>query len=154
MRLAKHEGEGDNKELIAAVVADMQDPVTPIFEATLVGQGLHDTCRMIAGLSEIVHHGAAAIDENLLRVRAVEIYLGHVQPPSNATVRRDTSVLLMSLLSATDYCRTGRRDHREPSCSRSGINTGGLCCLHAGAQRRLFEKLLARSPPEYSSPGG
>ncbi|OKO85337.1 hypothetical protein AC630_06185 [Bradyrhizobium sp. AS23.2] len=73
MRFAKHESEGDNEELIALVVADMQDPVTPILGTAPMDEGLHDTCRMIAGLSKIVHHGAAAIDENLLRVRAVEI---------------------------------------------------------------------------------
>src|SRR6185437_8039698 len=56
---------------------------------------------MIAGRSKIVHHGAAAIDENLLRVRAVEIYLTHFQPLSNATVRHDSSALSVSSPSAT-----------------------------------------------------
>jgi hypothetical protein len=96
IRLAEHESEGHNEELIALVVADMQDPVTPILEAALAGEGLHDTGRVIARLSKIVHHGAAAINENLLRVRAVEIYLRHVQPPSNATVRHDTSAFLVA----------------------------------------------------------
>ena len=41
MRLAKHEDERDNEKLIALVVADMQDPVTPILEAAFVGEGLH-----------------------------------------------------------------------------------------------------------------
>src|SRR6516162_2618242 len=74
---------------IASVVTDMQDPVTPVLKAALAGEELHDAGRVIARLSRIVDHGAAAIDENLLRVRAVEIYLGHVQPPSNATVPHD-----------------------------------------------------------------
>src|ERR1700752_1830494 len=82
MRLAKYEDERDNEELIALVVADMQDPVTPILEAALVGEGLHEAGRMIARLNEIVHHGAAVIDEHLPRIGAVEIYLGHFQPPS------------------------------------------------------------------------
>src|SRR6516165_11765220 len=82
MCLAKHESEGHNEELIALIVADMQDPVTPILEVTLVGEGMHDTRRVIARLSKIVHHRAAAIDENLLRIGAVEIDLGHVQPLS------------------------------------------------------------------------
>ena len=90
MRLAEHEGEGDNKEFITLVVADVQDPGTPILEAALVGEGLHDADRTIACLSKIVHHGAAAIDENFPRVRAVEIYLGQFQPPSNATLRHAT----------------------------------------------------------------
>jgi len=36
MGLAEHEGERHNEELIALIVADMQDPVTPILEAALV----------------------------------------------------------------------------------------------------------------------
>src|SRR5215510_10513623 len=78
MRLTQHEGEGHNEELIALIVADMQDPVTPILEVTLVSEGMHDTRRVIARLSKIVHHGAAVIDENLLRIGAVKIDLGHV----------------------------------------------------------------------------
>jgi hypothetical protein len=83
MRLAEHESEGDNKKLIALIVADMQDPVTPILEAALVGEGLHDSGRMIARLSKVVHHGAAAIYENLLCGGTVEIHLGHVRRPLN-----------------------------------------------------------------------
>ena len=41
MRRAEHENEGDNEELIALIVADAQDPVTPILKAALVGEGLH-----------------------------------------------------------------------------------------------------------------
>jgi hypothetical protein len=81
MRLAEHENEGDNEELIALIVADMQDPVTPILEAALVGEGLHDTGRIVARFSQTVHHGAALIDKNLLRVGAMKIQLGHVRPP-------------------------------------------------------------------------
>src|SRR5262245_21263816 len=68
MRLAKYKDEGHDEELIALVVTDMQDPVTPILKAALVGEGLHEAGRMIARLSEIVHHGAVVIEENLLRV--------------------------------------------------------------------------------------
>jgi hypothetical protein len=75
--------EGQNEELIALTVADMQNPVTPIFKAACVGDGLHEAGRMIARLNEIVDHGAAVIEENLLRVGAVEIYLSHAQSPSN-----------------------------------------------------------------------
>ncbi len=76
VRLAEHESEGHNKKLIAPVVTDMQNPVTPITEAAPAVAGFHDTRRLIPRLSEIVHYGAATIDENLLRVGAVEIYLG------------------------------------------------------------------------------
>jgi hypothetical protein len=94
---AEHEGEGHNEEFVALIVADMQDPVTPIIEAELVGEGLHDTGRTIARLSKIVHYGAAAIDENLLRVGTVEKYLGHVQLPSIGTGSHEISALLVSL---------------------------------------------------------
>lgn len=35
MRLAEHESEGNDEQLIALIVADVQDPVTPIFDAAL-----------------------------------------------------------------------------------------------------------------------
>src|SRR5262245_26404733 len=91
MRFAEHESEGHNEELIALIVADMQDPVTPILEAALIGEGLHDTCSMVARLSEVAHCGAALIEENLLRVGAVEKYLGHVRSPSNGTSSNEMS---------------------------------------------------------------
>jgi hypothetical protein len=95
MRLAEHEREGHNEELIALIVADMQDPVTPILKRALIGERLHDAGRVIVRLSKIVHHGAAAIDENVLGVGAMEIDLGHVQPPSNGTRSREISVFLL-----------------------------------------------------------
>jgi hypothetical protein len=73
MGLAEHEGKGHNEELIALIVADTQDPITPIIEASLVGEGLDDAGRVIARLSKTVHQSAAAIDENLFGVGAVEI---------------------------------------------------------------------------------
>ena len=75
IRFAEHESEGNYKELIALIVADMHDRVTPVLEAELVGEGLHDTGRMLARLSEIAHDGTPAIEEKLLRVGAVEIDL-------------------------------------------------------------------------------
>jgi hypothetical protein len=78
IRLTENECEGNNKELIALIVADMHDPVTPILEAALVGDGSHDTGRMIARFGEVIHDCAAVIDENLVRVGAVKIDLGHV----------------------------------------------------------------------------
>src|SRR5262245_51067898 len=101
MGFAEHESEWHDEELIALIVADMQDPVTPILEAALAGKGLHDAGRMITRLREIVHHGAAVIDEDLLRVGTVEIDLGHVQPRSNWTGSQGSSVLPAS--STTRY---------------------------------------------------
>jgi hypothetical protein len=79
MRLAEHKNEGDNEELITEVVVDVQDPAAPIFEAARHGEGSYDTGRVITRLSEVVYHGAAAIDQNFVRVGgAVEIHLSHV----------------------------------------------------------------------------
>jgi hypothetical protein len=71
----------------------MQDLVTPILEAALVCKGLHDTGRMIARLNQVAHNGAAVINENLVRIRAVEIDLGHVQLPLNKAGGREISAL-------------------------------------------------------------
>jgi hypothetical protein len=62
MRLAEHESKRDNEELIAEVVVDVHDPAAPIFETARLSEGLHDTGRVIARLSEVVDHSAAAID--------------------------------------------------------------------------------------------
>ncbi|MCS3691175.1 hypothetical protein [Bradyrhizobium elkanii] len=82
VRLAEHESEGDNEEFIASVVTDMQNPVTPIIEAALAGEEFHDARRMIPRLSEIVHYGAAIVDENFLGVGAMEMDLAHFRPHS------------------------------------------------------------------------
>ena len=73
MRLAEHKSERDNEELITEVIVDVQDPAAPIFGTARHGEGSHDTGRVITRLSEVVYHGAAAIDQNVLRVGAVEI---------------------------------------------------------------------------------
>jgi hypothetical protein len=67
MRLAKYKDEWNDEELIALVVADMQNPVAPILEAVLVGEGFDEASRMVMRLSKIVHHSTVAIEENLLR---------------------------------------------------------------------------------------
>jgi hypothetical protein len=70
---------------------------------------------MIARLSEVIHHGAAAIDENLLRVGAVDIDLGHVQLPSNGTgSHKDLNVAgvldgAVRKTGAVTLCRFGTR---------------------------------------------
>ncbi|WP_446680536.1 hypothetical protein [Bradyrhizobium erythrophlei] len=83
MRLSENESEGNNEELVAEVVADVQNPVTPSLVTARLGEGLHELGGMIPRLGKIIHHGAAAIDENLIRVGAMEINLGHVRPPLN-----------------------------------------------------------------------
>jgi len=81
--LAEHECEGHDEQLITEVVVDVQDPTAPIFEVARYGEGSHDTGRVVTRFSEVVYHGAATIDQNLVPGRAVEIDVGHVQPPSN-----------------------------------------------------------------------
>jgi hypothetical protein len=103
MRVAENECEGDYEELIAEVVADVQHPFTPIFETARLGQGLHDLGRVITRLNQVVDHGASAVDENLLRVGAVEIHLGHAQLPAN---RLGGDKMSASLVSST-----GRPEH-------------------------------------------
>jgi hypothetical protein len=83
MGLAEHECEGDDGQLITDVIVDLHDPAAPIFEAPRHGGASHDTGCMITRLNEVVYHGAAAIDQNLVPARAVEIHVGLVQPPSN-----------------------------------------------------------------------
>ena len=73
MRLPENESEGNNEELVNEIVADVQDPVPPIVGAPRLGQGSHDLGRVITSLGEVARHGAAAIDEYLLRLGAVEI---------------------------------------------------------------------------------
>ena len=75
MRLPQHEDEGHDEELIPLIVTDMLDPVAPILQAAFVGEGLHDVGCMIACLCEVVHHGAAAIHQDLHRIGAAEIDL-------------------------------------------------------------------------------
>ena len=55
-----------------------KDPAAPIFEAARHGEGSHDTGRVVTRLSEVVYHGAAAIDQNFVRVGAVEIHLWRI----------------------------------------------------------------------------
>jgi hypothetical protein len=92
MRVAEDGCEGDDEELIAEIVADVQNPVMPIFETARLGERLHNLGRVITRLSEVVDHGAPTIHENLLRVGAVEIHLGHVQPHSNDGQQRDAGI--------------------------------------------------------------
>ena len=83
MGFAEHECKGDDEQLITDVIVDLHDPAAPIFEAPRHSEGSHDTRCMITRLNEVVYHGAAALDQNLVPARAVEIHAGLVQPPSN-----------------------------------------------------------------------
>jgi hypothetical protein len=75
---SEHKGEGNKEKLITEIVANVQDPITPILETTRFSKRSNDAGRVVTRLGEVVDHRAAVIDENLLGVRAVEIHLGHV----------------------------------------------------------------------------
>jgi len=83
MGLAEHECERDDKQLITEVVVDVQDPAATIFDVARHAEGSRDTGRVFTRFCEVVYYGAAAIDQNLVPDRAVEIHVGHVQPLSN-----------------------------------------------------------------------
>jgi hypothetical protein len=96
MWLAEHKSEGNNEELFAEVVVDVQDPTAPIFGAARCSEGPYDLSRVITRFSEIVDYGAMVIDQNFICVGAVEINLGHVQSPSNWTGRIEMSLSQVS----------------------------------------------------------
>jgi len=89
--LAEHEGERQDKLLTTLILAYVQNPITPILKAVPIGEGLHDAGPFIARFGKIVRDCTAVIDENLIRVGAVEIHLSHIQPPSNGTGSNETA---------------------------------------------------------------
>jgi hypothetical protein len=82
MRLAEHEGERHDEELITEIIVDVQDPVAPILEAARLDEGSHDRGRVITRFGEVIYRRTASIDQHLPRIGAVKIQLGHRQPAS------------------------------------------------------------------------
>ena len=78
VRLAEDEGERQNEDLFVEIVADMHDPVAPVFRVASHDQRPDDASRAIAGLGEIAHRFAGSVDPDFPGIRAVEINLGHV----------------------------------------------------------------------------
>jgi hypothetical protein len=105
-----HKSEGDNKELIAAVIADVQDPVAPILEAARLSETAHDAGRVITCLNEIVYQSAPAIDENLPGVGAVEIHLGHFSASFESVGSYE--------ISASQFSARDRREDRRSDAVR------------------------------------
>jgi hypothetical protein len=89
MWLAEHESEWDNEELITEVVADVQDPGPPIFQAAYHRERPYDARRVVTRLRQVVNSDAAAISQDFLRARAVEVDLGHVHLPTRHKQRID-----------------------------------------------------------------
>src|SRR6516225_9174569 len=81
MRFAKHGCKGNNKELVAEVVADMQDPGAPILGAARHGQRAHSASCVVPRFDQIADSGAASINQDSVRAGAVEIDVIHLQPP-------------------------------------------------------------------------
>jgi AraC-like DNA-binding protein len=82
IRLAEHKSEGDDKQLLTEVVADVQGPATPIFEATRSHEGAHDAGCVITRLGEVIHDRTATINQDLAGIGAMKKHLGHAQPRS------------------------------------------------------------------------
>src|SRR5712672_618663 len=82
MRLAENGRKRDFEDLIVEIVADMHDPVAPVFRAMFHDQRPHHAGRVVARLGEVAHRGAELIDANFAGVGAVEIDLGHFRSPS------------------------------------------------------------------------
>jgi hypothetical protein len=53
VRLAKYESEGNDEELLTKIVADVQDPAAPIFEAARHRQRSHDAGSVLTRLDEM-----------------------------------------------------------------------------------------------------
>src|SRR5215813_2872098 len=82
MRFAEHEGERHYKELLAQIVADVQDPVAPVFSGVRHGQRSDHGGSAVTRLLQIVNRHTVSINHDTFRVRTVEIDLGHVSPPT------------------------------------------------------------------------
>jgi hypothetical protein len=69
-----------DEDLIAEIVADVQDPVAPVFGALRHDERAHDASGLITHISQIADGGAGLIDQDALTVGAMEIDLTHVPP--------------------------------------------------------------------------
>jgi hypothetical protein len=81
MRFAEHGREGYDEDLIAEIIADVQDPATPIFPAGCHNERPHNESGMVMRCNQIIHGGAASINQHSLGVGAMEIDLSHIPPP-------------------------------------------------------------------------
>ena len=64
VRLAEHECEGENEQLVIGIVADMHNPVAPIFRAAFHDERSDDAGRTVARLGEVAYRFAGSIDPN------------------------------------------------------------------------------------------
>jgi hypothetical protein len=78
VRFAEDEGERQNEDLIVEIVADMHDPVAPVFRVAPHDERPDDAGRSVARLGEVAHRFAGSIDSHFAGIRAVKIDLRHV----------------------------------------------------------------------------
>src|SRR4051812_29918211 len=89
MRLSENGREGEGEDLVVEIVADMHDPVAPVFRALFHDQRSHHAGGSVARFGEVADGCAELIDANFAGVGAVEIELlemdlGHVRSPSQS----------------------------------------------------------------------
>src|SRR4051794_34254492 len=77
MRFAEHEGEGQNEEFVVEIVADVHDPIAPVFRVASHDHRPDQAGRTVARLGEIAHRFTGSVDPDFPGIRAVEINLGH-----------------------------------------------------------------------------
>src|SRR5437899_3689819 len=82
VRLAEDGREGHGEDLAAYLVGDAQLPAAPVFRIGLHQHRAHQAVGMREGFGEIAHGGAAAVDQVVVGVGAVEIDFSHVPHPS------------------------------------------------------------------------
>jgi hypothetical protein len=66
MRLTQHERKGHDEELVAEVIADVQDPAAPTLCAVCHGQRTHNASCVVTRFREIADSGAVPIEQNAL----------------------------------------------------------------------------------------
>jgi hypothetical protein len=62
VRLAEHECEGKNEDLVIEIVADMHNPVAPVFRAAFHDQRSDQAGCAVARLGEVAHRCTGLID--------------------------------------------------------------------------------------------
>src|SRR3979411_2670846 len=85
---AEYGSEGHVKNLIAVLVADMQDPTAPVFLARRHDERSHHKRGLLTRLSQVPYGGAASIHQHAFGVGVLEIDLSHVPRPLEKANRR------------------------------------------------------------------
>ena len=70
MCLAEHEGERKNEQFVIEIVADMHDPVAPVFSALFHDERADEASRAVARLGEVAH--TASPDRSIRTPRELE----------------------------------------------------------------------------------